>query len=74
VTDPHKLRKGLYHKFDVTRVSTGEPVTEFVFPLLPARDPLAREAIRTYIRGARELGFVEIADDLEAELRRTEWQ
>lgn len=55
-------RRGLYHKYTITKNDTGEEVKRPSFLLLPESDPHARAALRTYAASVEDENPVLAAD------------
>lgn len=70
MTDPDKER-GLYGKYYVTRADGQDKPGSAYFILDYGNDPLAREALKTYIMAANDAGYEQLAADLHDELLRT---
>jgi hypothetical protein len=70
--DPHNYERGLYDKFKVTRVSTGQEVEDFTFTLLPKTDPIARKVLLIYAKEVERMGFLLMADQLRQKVREAE--
>lgn len=75
--EPQEVPKGLYPKFFVKRVDGRDApggdrhdAQQAYFVLDPIFDPHARPALALYALVARERGDVELADDIEANLRQ----
>ncbi|HMM95351.1 hypothetical protein [Phycicoccus sp.] len=71
-TDPD-LNRGLYGKYLVQRAD-GDPAQKHTdcryFVLDPEHDPAALAALSAYIEEARDLGYVQLADDLDVWLEQ----
>ena len=53
-----------YKKFNVTRVETGEEVTERTFTILVDSDPFAVPALQAYAEAAEDANYHDLAEGL----------
>lgn len=64
-SDPEK-EKGLYHKYDVFKAGTKEPVEDCI--VLKFSDPLAQAALYTFAQDMDAAGYKSLADDVFARI------
>lgn len=65
IEDPEK-KKGLYHKYDVFKAGTKDPVEDCI--VLKFSDPLAQAALYTFAQDMDAAGYKNVADDVFAKI------